>query len=99
MEKISAVMLVAFLLVVISMSSLVEPVRGVDLKTLRRYETVTVQPGHSGDGTHHGRRRRRSSWTLNESDDSHLEDAEFFFRGTSLLYLRVTERCPSCFSF
>ena len=78
-------MLVAFLIVVISMLSLVEPVTGVDLKTLRHYETVTVQPVHSeDDGTHH-RRRRRSSWTLNESEDSHLEDAEFFFRGKCLL--------------
>ena len=66
------------------MSSLVEPARGLDLKSLRHYETVTVQPRRSGDDGRHRRRRRRSAWTLNETDDTHLEDAEFVFRGNVL---------------
>ena len=82
MERISSAF--AFLIVVTSMSSLVVPARGLDLKTLRHYETVTVEPRSSGNDGRNDRRRRRSAWTLNETDDTHLEDAEFVFRGNVL---------------
>ena len=51
----------------------------VDLKNIRHYERIEVYPQNDvGKGT---RRKRRSIWTLDPSENDHLKDAEFSFKG------------------